>query len=84
MEGFAPIALFSVIPSFVRRGYFSSCDDVHRENVTWCVRIAHTNRSIETCITLDDDQQPVYESTCDAKQLDLEKHLFLPSVRLLF
>ena len=48
-------------------------------SVKWCVRLAYLDGNIETCISLDDDQNPVFESTCDAQLLGLEKHLSLPS-----
>ena len=48
-------------------------------SVKWCVRLAYLDGDIETCISLDDDQNPVFESTCDAQLLGLEKHLSLPS-----
>ena len=48
-------------------------------SVKWCVRLAYLDGNIETCISLDDDQKPVFESTCDAQLLGLEKHLSLPS-----
>ena len=49
-------------------------------SVKWCVRLAYLDGNIETCISLDDDQNPVFESTCDAQLLGLEEHLSLPLV----
>ena len=58
----------------------SSCANIDRENVKWCVRIADPDRNIETCISLNGTEE-VFESTCDAEPLDLEPHLSLPDVR---
>ena len=77
-DTYALIALFSLGTTYVES--YTSCEDVHRENVTWCVRIADVNRKIETCISLDDNLEPVYNSTCDAKFLQLEEHVSLPDV----
>ena len=61
-------------------GCLSACDNIGRENVKWCIRIADKGRNIETCISLNETQE-VYESTCDAQGLDLQAHLSLPDVR---
>ncbi|CAI8041698.1 Vascular endothelial growth factor receptor 3 [Geodia barretti] len=57
----------------------SSCKDVARENVKWCVRIADANRTIETCISVDDDEELLVESTCDARSLGLDAYITLPT-----
>ena len=69
------IKLFSESISYIQ------CQSECKVNgsVKWCVRLASLDRNIETCISLDDDQNPVFESTCDAQLLGLEKHLSLPS-----
>ena len=77
---FAVTILFSATTQFVRNPP-TSCS-VLRENVTWCVRIAYLDGNIETCVSIDDAQQLVFESTCDAQLLNLERHLSLPTVRL--
>ena len=71
--------LFSLTPQAARCQ--STCANISRENVKWCVRIADIERNIETCIGLNETRE-VYESTCDAQALDLETHLSLPDVRL--
>jgi hypothetical protein len=60
----------------------SQCQGIGRQDVTWCVRLADVNNTIEMCVSVDDQQQPVYQSTCDAQFLNPEKHLSLPTVRL--
>ena len=45
------------------------------------MRIADVNRTIETCVSLDDNNTPVFQSTCDAQNLNLETSLTLPTVR---
>ena len=77
-DTYAPVDIFNPGISYVR--FRSSCPNVHRENVTWCARLAHVNRTIETCITLDENLEPVYTSTCDAQHLRLEERMSLPSV----
>ena len=69
------IKLFSENPSYLICP--SNCQV--NGSVKWCVRLAYLDGNIETCISLDDDQNPVFESTCDARLLGLEKHLSLPS-----
>ena len=61
----------------------SSCKNVARENVKWCVRVADANRTIETCISVDDDEELLVESTCDARSLDLDAYITLPTVSYL-
>ena len=58
----------------------SSCHGVERENVTWCVRFAYVSGYLETCLSLGEDDQPVFQSTCDTSALNLEDHLSLPTV----
>ena len=78
IDNYAPATLFSETTQFVRNPP-TSCS-VLRENVTWCVRIAYLDGNIETCVSIDDAQQLVFESTCDAQLLNLERHLSLPSL----
>ena len=61
-------------------GCRSSCPGVERENVTWCVRFAYVSGYLETCLSLGEDGQPVFQSTCDTSALNLEDHLSLPTV----
>ena len=70
--------LFSVFPSAAM--CFSVCAGIDRANVKWCIRIADADRNIETCISLNETRE-VFTSTCDAKPLELERHLSLPTVR---
>ena len=72
---FGFIKLFSENPSYLTCP--SNCQS--NGSVKWCVRLAYLDGNIETCISLDDDQNPVYENTCDAQYLGLEEHLSLPS-----
>jgi hypothetical protein len=77
INSYAPVGLFSLYPwTAVCK---SSCDNIDRENVKWCVRIADPDRNIETCISLNGTEE-VFESTCDAEPLDLEPHLSLPDL----
>ena len=62
---------------------WSSCEDVARENVKWCVRLADANRTIETCISVDDNEELLVESTCDARSLELDAYIALPTVSCL-
>ena len=71
-------SLFSPVMSPAK--CWSSCNDLSRENVKWCVRLADVNKTIETCISLDDNKNLVFESTCDARSLALETYITLPSV----
>ena len=73
--------LFSLLPYTVPCR--SKCFGIDRENVTWCVRIADSERNIETCVSLNETQE-VFQSTCDAKLLDLERHLRFSTVRFNF
>ena len=57
-----------------------SCHGVERENVTWCVRFFYVGGYLETCLSLGEDNQPVFQSTCDTSALNLEDHLSLPTV----
>ena len=77
-NSYAFVSLFSVTPWTVE--CHSVCDNIGRENVKWCIRIADKGKNIETCISLNETQE-VYESTCDAQGLDLQAHLSLPDVR---
>ena len=61
----------------------TSCVNVSREDVTWCVMLADENRTIETCVSLDDNDELVFQSTCDAQYLELETYLTLPTVRIM-
>ena len=70
--------LFSVFP--FAANCHSKCVGINHENITWCVRIADPERNIETCVSLNETRE-VFQSTCDAKLLDLEQHLSLPTVR---
>ena len=72
------IKLFSESKSYI------NCSSRCKVNgsVKWCVRLAYLDGNVETCMSLDDDQNPVFESSCDAQLLGLERHLSLPSVRL--
>ena len=72
---------FGVIDLFAQRVQFIGCASNCGVNVSvkWCVRLFYLDGNIETCISLDDDQNPVFESTCDAQLLGLEEHLSLPS-----
>ena len=78
-NGFAPARLFdsSVLWTAKCR---SSCPGVERENVTWCVRLAYVSGYLETCLSLGEDGQPVFQSTCDTSALNLEDHLHFPTV----
>ena len=78
-NSYAPVRLFTLQPSAAVCK--SSCgNNIDRENVKWCVRIADPDRNIETCISLNGTQK-VIESTCDAEPLNLEPYLSLPDVR---
>ena len=77
-NSYAPVFLFSLYPSAALCE--SSCANIDRENVKWCVRIADPDRNIETCISLNGTEE-VFESTCDAEPLNLEPYLSLPDVR---
>ena len=77
-NSYALVTLFSPYPSAAL--CTSSCANIDRENVKWCVRIADPDRNIETCISLNGTEK-VFESTCDAEPLDLEPYLSLPDVR---
>jgi hypothetical protein len=70
-------SFFNPFPAHARCG--SSCEGIGRDNVTWCVRLADVNKTIETCVFLGDDQQLVFRSTCDAQSLDLGSYLSLPT-----
>ncbi|CAI8030934.1 hypothetical protein GBAR_LOCUS17558, partial [Geodia barretti] len=76
-DTFAVASLFSPAIATVRCQ--SSCTNFGRGDVTWCVRIADVNRTIETCLSLDDNNTPVFQSTCDAQNLNLETSLTLPT-----
>ena len=58
----------------------SACEGIDRESVTWCVRLADVNKTIETCLHLDENHELVFQSTCDAQYLKLENYLSLPTV----
>ena len=77
-NSYALVELFSVRPGAASCG--PTCKNLDRENVTWCVRIADVNRTIETCVSFEDGEE-VYKSTCDAEPLNLKAHLSLPDVR---
>ena len=75
---YAWVRVFSPLLGFSKCN--SRCKGFDRENVTWCVRLADVNRTIETCVSLDDNNELVFESTCDAQDLELETYLSLPTV----
>ena len=72
---------FGIIDLFTQRVSFIDCPSNCKVNgsVKWCVRLFYLDGDIETCISLNDDQNPVFKSTCDAQLLGVEEHLSLPS-----
>ena len=76
---FAP--LFNPRPGFAR--CVSKCPGIDRSDVTWCVRLAYVDDTIEFCVSLGDRDQLVFNSTCNTEALGIqvEEHLSLPNVR---
>ena len=63
---------------------WSSCsvglEGVDRRNVTWCIRLADVNSYIETCVSLDENDELVFQRSCNDSAFDIENHLSLPTV----
>ena len=80
-NSFAFAPLFSQSPGFAR--CVSKCPGIDRSDVTWCVRLAYVDDTIEFCVSLGDRDQLVFNSTCNTEALGIqvEEHLSLPDVR---